>query len=248
MMLTQPIGLPDASEIHAEQLVIHADFPLASHHRLVRELESLRITVSQELDLPVSDEIVHLYLFHDTKSYSEYAAVHFPQFPTRRAFFVETDTSLAVFAPWQDRIAEDLRHETTHGYVHAVVPNIPLWLDEGLAEFFEVPRVTGGLHAEHLANLTGRLLEGTWQPDLERLERIKNAGDLTQDHYAEAWAWSYLMLRTTPERRAALEDFLRDLRKDVHTPPLSLRLSRINPSSHKDLVEHLQNLNIHSGK
>ena len=53
----------------------------------------------------------------------------------RRAFFVETDTQLSVYAQWGDRVAEDLRHEVTHGYLHAVVPNVPLWIDEGLAEF-----------------------------------------------------------------------------------------------------------------
>ncbi len=45
-----------------------------------------------------------------------------PSFPARRAFFVETDTRLAVYAYWGDRIAEDLRHEVAHGYLHACVP------------------------------------------------------------------------------------------------------------------------------
>ena len=45
--------LPDRSEVIAGQLVIHADFPLAGQHRLVRDLETLRSDVSQELGLPV---------------------------------------------------------------------------------------------------------------------------------------------------------------------------------------------------
>ena len=110
-------GLPSRAEIVAGQLVIHADFPLAEQHRIVRELESLRTDVSQQLGLPISDEPVHLYLFENKDRYDAFAARQFPGFPTRRAFFVETDTTLSVFAVWQDRIAEDLRHETTHGYV-----------------------------------------------------------------------------------------------------------------------------------
>jgi hypothetical protein len=96
-------GLPDRSEVTAGQLVIHADFPLAGQHRLVRELDGLRIDVSQELGLPVSDEPVHLYLFENTERYDAFVARRFPSFPARRAFFVETDTTLSVFAPWQDR-------------------------------------------------------------------------------------------------------------------------------------------------
>jgi hypothetical protein len=217
-------GLPDASEVTAGQLVIHADFPVAGKHRLVRELDALRTDVSQELGLPVSDEPVHLYLFENTARYDAFVARRYPAFPARRAFFVETDTTLSVFAAWQDRIAEDLRHETTHGYVHAVVPAVPLWLDEGVAEFFETPKVDHGLHRGHVAHLAGRLLEGTWRPDIARLEAVTAAGDMSQDHYAEAWCWVHWMLRTTPERRKLLQDYLADVRRDPETPPLSVRL------------------------
>ena len=216
--------LPDRTEVTAGQLVIHADFPLAGQHRLVRELESLRADVSQELGLPISDEPVHLYLFENPAKYDAFVAEQFPSFPARRAFFVETDTRLSVFAAWQDRVAEDLRHETTHGYVHSVVPTIPLWLDEGVAEFFELPRAEQGLHGGHVAHLAGKLLEGTWQPNLDKLEQLASAGELSQDHYAEAWCWVHWLLRTTPERRALLQDYLAGLRRGSATPPLSARL------------------------
>jgi hypothetical protein len=217
-------GLPSRSEIVAGQLVIHTDFPLAEQHRIVRELESLRADVSQQLGLPISDEPVHLYLFENKDRYDAFAARQFPGFPSRRAFFVETDTTLSVFAVWQDRIAEDLRHETTHGYVHAVVPTIPLWLDEGVAEFFELPRSEQGVHAAHVAHLSGRLLEGTWRPDIDRMEALASAGELSQDHYAEAWCWTHWLLNTTPQRRRLLQDYLTDVRRDVKTAPLSSRL------------------------
>lgn len=216
--------LPNRSEVVAGQLVIHADFPLAGQHRLVRDLEGLRTDVSQELGLPVSDEPVHLYLFENTTRYDAFVARQFPNFPARRAFFVETDTTLSVFAAWQDRVAEDLRHETTHGYVHAVVPALPLWLDEGIAEFFELPRSEQGLHRNHVAHLAGRLLEGTWRPDVTRLESLHTAGELSQDHYAEAWCWVHWLLRTTPERRRLLQEYLADVRRDPGTAPLSTRL------------------------
>lgn len=217
-------GLPTRSDVTAGQLVIHADFPIAGQHRLVRELDGLRTDVSQELGLPVSDEPVNLYLFETTDRYDAFVARRFPTFPARRAFFVETDTSLSVFAAWQDRIAEDLRHETTHGYVHAVVPAVPLWLDEGIAEYFETPRSDHGLHRGHVAHLAGRLLEGTWRPDLGRLEALSAAGEMSQDHYAESWCWVHWLLRTTPERKKILQDYLADVRRDPATPPLSVRL------------------------
>ena len=216
--------LPDRAQVVVGQLVIHSDFPLAEQHRIVRELESLRADVSQQLGLPISDEPVHLYLFENKQRYDDFAARQFPGFPSRRAFFVETDTTLSVFAVWQDRIAEDLRHETTHGYVHAVVPTIPLWLDEGVAEYFELPRSEHGIHAAHVAHLSGRMLEGTWRPDLDRMEALASAGELSQDHYAEAWCWTHWLLNTTPQRRRLLQDSLTAVRRDGQTAPLFARL------------------------
>ncbi len=237
--------LPDRAQIEAGQLVIHSDFPLAEQHRIVRELESLRADVSQQLGLPISDEPVHLYLFETKDRYDAFAARHFPGFPARRAFFVETDTTLAVFAVWQDRIAEDLRHETTHGYVHAVVPTVPLWLDEGIAEYFELPRSEQGVHPAHVAHLCGRLIEGTWRPDLERMEALASAGELSQDHYAEAWCWTHWLLHTTPQRRRILQEYLADLRRDGRTAPLPARL-RYAESGSTDLAAevrvHLESL------
>ena len=231
--------LPRRSEVQAGQLVIHADFPLAEQHRIVRDLENLRVDVSQALDMPISDEPVHLYLFESPARYEAFVGRQFPAFPARRAFFVETDTTLAVFASWQDRVAEDLRHETTHGYVHAVVPTVPLWLDEGIAEYFEVPRAEAGVHRGHVAHLAGRILEGTWRPDLDRLEALGSAGDLTQDHYAEAWCWVHWLLRTTPERRRLLQDHLAAIRRDTATPPLSVAL-RHAPGTPADLAAEIR--------
>lgn len=240
-----PGELPGRSELVAGQLVIHADFPLPGRHRLLRELEELRVEVSQTLGLPISDEPVHLYLFEDPDRYETFVARRFPSFPARRAFFIETDTSLSVFAAWQDRVAEDLRHETTHGYVHAVVPSIPLWLDEGVAEFFELPRAEAGLHRQHVAHLAGRRLEGTWRPGLARMQALAKAAELTQDDYAEAWCWTHWLVATTPARRAILQDYLTAVRRDGATASLDVRLRHasggpVDPET--DLLAHLDAL------
>ncbi len=235
-------GLPSRTELQAGQLVIHADFPLAGQHRLVRELDGMRTEVSQTLGLPISDEPVHLYLFENPERYAAFVAARFPNFPARRAFFVETDTTLSVFAAWQDRVAEDLRHETTHGYVHAVVPAVPLWLDEGIAEYFELPQSSQGRHEQHLAHLAGRLIEGTWRPDMSRLESLATAGEMSQDHYAEAWCWGHWLL-ASPERQAVLQDYLADLRRDPATAPLSVRLRQaIGNDGSAELKRHVETL------
>jgi hypothetical protein len=223
----------------AQQLVFHCDFDLSADHRLVRELTAERDAVAGTLDLPPSDEPIHVYLFRDSESYHEYLARHFPSVPTRRAFFVETDTRLAVYAQWSDRMAEDLRHEVAHGYLHASVPAIPLWLDEGLAEYFEVPHSHSGFNQPHLQLLADMMEHNGWQPDLKRLERLASAAEMQQADYAESWAWVYFLLKSAAGRRELLTSYLAELREEGSAEPLSQRLASRHIQPQRTLAEYL---------
>ena len=196
-------ALPQRHSMTLDQLMIHSDAPLPQHHRLLDELQQQRSRLTVKLGLGVSDEPIHVYLFPTSQGLDAYMRVYFPDLPQRRAFFVETDTRLTVYAYWGDRVAEDLRHEVAHGYLHAVVPRLPLWLDEGLAEYFEVPRGLDGLNRPHVDQLVAELGRG-WKPDVQRLERLRETGEMTQIDYAESWAWVHFLLETTPQRRQLL--------------------------------------------
>ncbi len=148
--------LPARYNVTREQLIVHSDFALPANHRLLEELAARRYDLQELLGLPMADEPIHIYLFDTSDEFRTFVGLYHPNFPARRAFFLETDTRLQVYAQWGDRVAEDLRHEVTHGYLHSVVPNMPLWLDEGLAEYAEGPRGGHGLNASHLELLRQR--------------------------------------------------------------------------------------------
>lgn len=235
---------PGAHDVPVEPLVFHCeDFELAHNHRLVRELIAERDDIAGTLSLPPSDEQVHVNLYRDADAYSQILKQRFPSVPSRRAFFVETDTRLEVYAHWSDRVAEDLRHEVAHGYLHASVPALPLWLDEGLAEYFEVPRGYGGLNRPHLQLLVDMIEHNGWRPDLERLEQLSAAGDMEQADYAESWAWVYFLLESTPQRRDLLTGYLADMREHGRIEPLSTRLAKQHFEPQRTLVEFLIALN-----
>lgn len=239
----EPI-LPTSAE-HSfvrEQLIFHSDFDLPRQHRLLDEVTSLRADIASKLDIPASDEPIHVYLFESAESYGDFARKYFPKSAPRRAFFLETDTRLNVYAQWGDSVAEDLRHETTHGYLHAAVRHVPLWLDEGIAEYFEVPRGRQGRNAPHIELLTAQAANGQWCPDLARLEQLRSAADMTQQDYAEAWLWVHLLLESTPARHKLLTTWLSDLRRDGVSSPLSLRVREHDSAPHRSAVEHLQSL------
>ena len=231
-------ALPERNEIVLDQLVIHSETPLPKNHRLLAELAAQRMTQVDKLGLPVSDEAINIYLFPSEDRFNEFMRANFPGLPDRRAFFIESDTKLAVYAYWGDRVAEDLRHEVAHGYLHAVVPHLPLWLDEGLAEYFEVARGHRGLNAPHVQELKQALASG-WHPDLRRLERIDNAADLTAMDYAESWAWVHFLLETTPERKQFLQGYLAMLLKHDSAESLSHQLRRLHLDYERQLVDYL---------
>jgi hypothetical protein len=239
----QPAAAPNAHELQVGQLKFVSDFVLTADHRLVRELAAERDVVCQTLGLPRSDELIEVYLFSDTERYRRFLSRFFPNVPSRRAFFVESDTSLQVYAHWSDRVAEDLRHEVAHGYLHAAVPGLPLWLDEGLAEYFEVPRGHGGLNEPHVQLLSDMIEHEQWQPDIVRLEQLTDAAQMQQIHYAEAWAWAYFLLHSSAETRGQLVSYLADLRNYGRVEPLSTRLAaRHRRDSNRVLVEYVASL------
>ena len=236
------VTLPADDALVRDQLVIHSDFRLPRHHRLVEELVAHRNDVVERLRLPVSDEPIHVYLFDTSERFQAFVSRHHPDFPDRRAFFLEGDTQLDVYAYWGDRVAEDLRHEVTHGYLHTMVPHLPLWIDEGLAEYFEVPRSQGGLNPPHRTMLLQAAHQRNWTPDLQRLEQLATPGEMTQQDYAEAWAWVHLLLDSTPQRSELLRNHLARIRMTGTAPPLSQVLIAAEPQAPQRLIEHLQTL------
>ena len=134
-----------------------------------------------------------------------------------------------MYAYRQPRLVEDLRHEGTHALLHASIGDLPLWLDEGLAEYFEVPDDRRGLNAEHISRLPLDIADG-WAPDLKRLETLDNARDMSPRDYRESWAWVHSLL-DAPARKAVLIAYMNDLRSvkgEEKIRPLSDRLSRLD--------------------
>lgn len=234
--------LPEQHLQIRQQLVIHSDFRLPQRHRLIDALARQRDEVAATLALPRSEELIHVYLFGNVAKFHDQLERIYPGLEPRRAVFVKSDRQLVVLAHWGDRIAEDLRHEVAHAYLHAVLPTIPLWLDEGLAEYFEVPENTKGLNLPHIELLKGQQNRVEWKPDLRRLESLVELSELKQLDYAESWLWMHYLLETTPVRRQFLQNYLDALRVTGSTPPLSLEIRNFEPEYEQEVRRHLLNL------
>jgi hypothetical protein len=221
------------------QYVFLSDFELKRDLPLFQDLAELRELVYRELQLPAASNLIQVFLFEDRDRYERFMHARYPDLPRRRAFFVAQPRGggedLLVYTYWGDRVREDLRHELTHALLHSVLKDVPLWLDEGLAEYFELPPENKGVNEHHLEQMRG----GQFNPDLARLEQLSLVQQMTPAEYREAWAWVHLMLRDKPEARAVLLAFLSQLRTNPNPGPLQPRLAAVFPSPAEALQKHL---------
>jgi hypothetical protein len=225
--------------------VFFHDFELRHDHPVFRDLENLRDQVYKELHLPMGTTVVKVYLFENEERYDRFMRAKYPDLPHRRAFFMVLPTalggeSLVVYAVWGERVQQDLRHELTHALLNSVLKNIPIWLDEGLAEYFEVPAERQGVNASHLEMLR-RPPDGPLKFDLLRLEAIGSSEveKMNRPEYREAWAWVHLMLRSKPEAKAVLVAYLQQLRTAHETGSLLPKLADVFPAPEQALENHL---------
>jgi hypothetical protein len=244
----EPIaGAPSKHSYRIAPYVFLADFDIPRNAPVFRELAGLRDQVTRELRLPAINNVVQVYLFEDREHYESFMQSKYPKLPKRRAFFVAQPRrfggteDLLVYTYWGDRIQQDLRHELTHALLHSVLKDVPLWLDEGLAEFFEMPGASNGMNPQHLEQLR----RGEPRPNLARLEQLSEVENMSPADYREAWAWAHLMLRSTPKARDVLVGYLQELRSNPQPGPLRPRLATAFLSLDEALERHLSSL---SGK
>lgn len=235
--------LPKHCEIELDQLKILSDIEIDREDPLLKELVNLRKEVRSTLKLPEATRPVTVYLFRDESRYMQYMQERHPTLPARRAFFIGTPKELMVYAYWGEKTMEDLRHEYTHGVLHASLKTVPLWLDEGLAEYFEVaPELPVGLNRDHAENLAISIQNG-WRPDLRRLEQIEDVSQMQRADYQEAWAWIHYLLQGTPDGTQILTDYLQTLHTATHAPSFASRVLNDQPASGDRLTTHVAALN-----
>jgi hypothetical protein len=235
---------PSKRSFRVPPFVFLADFDVKRDAPLFRELADLHDQVYDELRLPHANTTVLVHIFEDRDRYERFMHAKYPDLPKRRAFFVAQPHNvgggedLLVYTFWGERVRDDLRHELTHALLHSVLKDVPLWLDEGLAEYFEVSPDAQGINAHHLEQVRFSLA-GPFKPDLAHLEELSQVQQMTPAEYREAWAWVHLLLRDKPEAKDVLIAYLQQLRTSPNVGPLQPRLAKVFPDLNSALNKHL---------
>jgi len=226
-------------ERRGREVVCRADFKLDGHLGLLKQLGPLQSELQRILAVPPAREPIHLYLFERKDTYKNFLKHHFPSVPYRRAVYFKARGPGIVMAYAHDGLATDVRHEGTHALLHAALPMVPLWLDEGLAEYFEVAPDRRAFNNSHLTSVRWAARFGI-VPKMDKLEKLEGIGDMDSSDYRHAWAWVHFMFHGSREAHAELVRYLDDIHNAVPPGKLSDRLRRRIPDLESRFVEHFR--------
>lgn len=228
-------------ERRAGPFELRAEFALTDDEgrSLVREMELLKTDVETLLAIKATDDPIQVNLFASVRTYREHLSQRVPEGMSRPALFVKGADMSRVYVYRRKGYSTDVRHECTHAVLHNALPFVPLWLDEGFAEYFETPAAQRSSGSPYLKSLKRAILF-RWKPNLQRLEVLEELGDMHDDEYRESWAWVHFMVHGPQEVRQALSDYLYDLEQGDAGKPLSVRLAAVTPNYNQQLVQHLK--------
>ncbi|MEJ5274589.1 MAG: hypothetical protein WHU94_01640 [Thermogemmata sp.] len=236
--------LPGRFATRRGNYVFYHDVPWPSSDTLLNDVETLPDELREALELPLGQTcLIQVFLFESQERYERYIKARYPHLPTRRAYFLQEPRpggrdDLKVLTWMGEHLYTDLRHELTHAWLHSVLKEVPLWLDEGLASCFEWPASQRGIHPQHLEHLRRQGVHS----DLSRLERLERVEEMEKPEYREAWAWTHFLLYGPPPARQVLREYMQHLRNTSRPGPLWPRLQQHFADPQAALQLHVESL------
>jgi hypothetical protein len=217
----------------------HADFSLDPYRPLLVDLQRLQSELTSALGIRSASGPVEIILVAERSSYRDLVRRRLRDVPQRRALFIKTGRRSEVLAYRHDQLPVDLRHECTHALLHGALDMVPLWLDEGLAEYFEVPAGQRPHGHPHLRRLRWNMRLGIIPP-LKSLENKRGLEEMGPLEYQFSWGWVHFMLHGSHAAHGALRSFLADIQAGTPPGPLSERLMALDAAIERRMIGHFK--------
>ena len=229
------------------QLEITGEAPMNDFLPLMDELQATMGDMQDILGLSELSAPTRIHIYTSNYELEKAIRQRSRLAPYRRAYFFDDDKKkeMVILVKHTDYIAYDLRHECTHAFLHSHCPDAPLWLDEGLAEYFEPSRTEQGYQPRHINRLMRMVNTSKWRPNLTRLDKLDKSVvfDLTVEQYAESWLWAHFLINYSDQSRLLLKSWLKDYENLETPPPLSDQIRKLYPDCENRVYEYLLELN-----
>jgi hypothetical protein len=219
--------------------LIRSEFALRDVQGLVDDLGDLQSDIERQLGLKCEPGEIQIHLFKNKWNYNSYLSKRVPEGTKRQALFVQGTDAGRVYAYRHSGLDTDVRHETTHALLHTALPYVPIWLDEGLAEYFEPSPGLREKGNPHRGELQWAVKLG-WRPSLEKLEAKRTQAEMGKNDYRDAWGIIHYVLHGPPAAREALAKYFEEVQSGKAPMPLSQHLRRRIPNFEQAVIDHLK--------
>lgn len=215
---------PKASEkwitLTADEFQFISNASPAATLDIARDMLRMRAAVGQVTKLKVRSPLpTKVFIFSNERAFAGYRdAVLERKTENIVGVFAHGDAgNFILMRSDSDTVDRIVYHELTHYFVQNTTAGMPLWLNEGLAEFYSTFRTTGqAVHIgrpvpEHVLWLRGQSLIPLQELFTTTVEsRDYNEGERQGVFYAQSWALLHYLM-TDADRRAKLIQFLGNL-------------------------------------
>lgn len=212
--------------------VCWSNVDITQHKSEFESLFQIQEELTKRLQLPEIQEPIDLYIYEDQSVWQHFLKTEHPDQPYRDAFFIKKSTVFRgeksryrVYLYLSPKFGDDLRHEGTHAILNASLRrNLPTWLDEGLAEYYE--KRSDRTQNESWLPLVQRRMKSREFKELKKLEKV--TGVISEEHYGDSWAWVCFLLNGPRQVQAILPEYIADLSaRKLFLSSVSSRLDKI---------------------
>jgi hypothetical protein len=221
---SKPNKLAWPVQCNCGQFAIHSTVAQEKFEAFLPALAGLPIEMRNSLGIAITEEPIHVVVLESREALDQYAQKIMPSAPSRRALYIRHRGPGLVLTYFHPQWINDLRHECTHALLDASKMRLPVWLDEGMAEYFETLDDTPVCHASHLPAVQTQIRYGQVS-DLERLEQMDPNTPLTAKDYRDAWSVVALMLNASQETKSVYCNYLQDMQQQRAAGLLSHRIA-----------------------
>lgn len=220
---------------------IQATFSLTQYEKLFGELPELQRELTRTLGVPAAKPPIYVYLFSDDDQYRAYTERHFPHVPYRPALFVLEGGSPGVYTFRKPDLDIDLRHECTHALLHGALPVVPLWLDEGIAKYFEVSAAQRAFDHPYFDDPKWKWsLRLGMVRTIESLEERDDLSEMDAADYRYSWAWVHFMMHGPEAAHQTLVSYLACYQQFAPPGKFSVRLAEAVPNPTEQMIQHFK--------
>ena len=189
---------------------VYCDVDTAESRAIREQADTIVEHIAARVSVQSPPRPVRILVFPSLRGMQTYLSWYRPDRYKSHALCLETEDGFDVALHLTGDTARglrNLRHEMTHYVLASHFFDLPPWIDEGLARYFETGEPYGKPKKEELGLLRPILADD--RPVLEDLVTIPAGESFTLLGYAESWALTHYLIHARPQ---GLERLLRYLK------------------------------------